>query len=104
MIGGYGQLSYGFNYYEPTGYPRDWENQEKWKGGRNLDGGELSLKNGSKLERVLKLFYHPEQPELKDYYETLISSKRKNHQPVARPRSLITQKRMEIKMGSKSAN
>ena len=89
-----------------TGYPRDWENQEKWKGGWKLDGGELSLRTGSKLERVLKLFYHPEQPELKDYYEpwtydyeTLISSKRKNHQPVARPRSLITQKRMEIKMG-----
>ncbi len=88
------------------GYPKDWENQEKWKGGWKVDGGELSLKTGSKLERVLKLFYHPEQPEMTDYYEpwtydyeTLINSERKNHQPVARPRSLITQKRMEIKWG-----
>ena len=32
-------------------------------------------------------------------YETLITSKRKNHQPIARPRSLITQKPMEIKWG-----
>ena len=45
-------------------------------------------------------------PEMKDYYEpwtydyeTLINSERKNHQPVARPRSLINQKRMEIKAG-----
>ena len=45
------------------GYPRDWENQDKWKGGWQLDGDELSLKTGSKLERIMKLFYHPEQPE-----------------------------------------
>ena len=88
------------------GYPKNWENQEKWKGGWQVKDGELSLKSGAKLERILKLFYHPDQPELEDYYEpwtydyeTLIHSGRKNHQPVARPRSLITQKRMEIKWG-----
>ena len=32
-------------------------------------------------------------------YETLIHSKRRNHQPIARPRSLITGERMEIKWG-----
>ena len=63
------------------GYPKQWENQEKWKGGWQLENGELSLKTGSKLDRILKLFYHPEQPELEDYYhpwtydyETLIHS------------------------------
>ena len=32
-------------------------------------------------------------------YETLIHSKRRNHQPIARPRSLVTGERMEIKWG-----
>ena len=88
------------------GYPKAWENQEKWKGGWKLENGELSLASGSKATRLLKLFYHPQQPEMEDYYEpwtydyeTLIHSKRKNHQPVARPRSLITNKRMEITWG-----
>ena len=88
------------------GYPKQWENQEKWKGGWELKDGELSLKTGGKISRLAKLFYHPQQPEMDDYYEpwtydyeTLIHTKRRNHQPVARPRSLITQKRMEIKWG-----
>lgn len=88
------------------GYPKNWEDQERWKGGWQVEDGELTLLSGSKLGRILKLFYHPEQPELDDYYEpwtydyeTLITSPRKKHQPVARPRSLITQKRMEIKWG-----
>lgn len=90
-----------------VGYPKNWENQEKWKGGWILDEkGELTLASGAKGMRLLKLFYHPEQPTLDDYYEpwtydyeTLIHTKRKNHQPVARPRSLVTKKRMEIKWG-----
>ena len=88
------------------GYPKAWENQEKWKGGWKLENGELALASGSKATRLLKLFYHPQQPEMEDYYEpwtydyeTLIHSKRKNHQPVARPRSLLTNKRMEITWG-----
>lgn len=89
------------------GYPKNWEDQEKWKGGWKLGkDGKLSLRMGSKPERLLKLFYHPDQPEMDDYYEpwtydyeTLIHSKRRNHQPIARPRSLITNKRMEIKWG-----
>ena len=88
------------------GYPKEWENQEKWKGGWTLKDGKLSLATGSMVSRLAKLFYHPQQPEMDDYYEpwtydyeTLLHSKRKNHQPVARPRSLITQKRMEIKWG-----
>ena len=88
------------------GYPKQWENQEKWKGGWELRDGELGLKTGGMTTRLAKLFYHPQQPEMDDYYEpwtydyeTLIHTKRRNHQPVARPRSLITQKRMEIKWG-----
>lgn len=88
------------------GYPKNWEDQDYWKGGWQVKDGELFLRSGSKIERILKLFYHPQQPEILDYYEpwtydyeTLINSKRQNHQPVARPRSLLTQKRMNIKWG-----
>ena len=89
------------------GYPRNWEDQDKWKGGWQIDSnGKLALATGSKGKRLLKLFYHPEQPELKDYfepwtydYETLITSKRKNHQPIARPKSLVTGEKMEVTWG-----
>lgn len=88
------------------GYPKNWEDQDKWKGGWELKDGKLQLRTGNKALRLAKLFYHPEQPGVDDYYEpwtydyeTLIHSKRKNHQPIARPRSLITQERMEIKWG-----
>ena len=88
------------------GYPKQWENQDKWQGGWELKNGKLRLRSGAKLTRMAKLFYHPNQPEMDDYYEpwtydyeTLINSKRRNHQPIARPRSLITQQRMEIKWG-----
>ena len=47
------------------GYPKNWEDQEKWKGGWKLGkDGKLSLRTGSKPERLLKLFYHPDQPEM----------------------------------------
>ena len=53
-----------------VGYPRNWENQEKWKGGWTLDkSGNLALSTGSKGSRLMKLFYHPEQPEITDYFE-----------------------------------
>ena len=90
-----------------VGYPRHWEDQEKWKGGWTLDNsGKLALSTGSKTNRLMKLFFHPEQPELKDYfepwtydYETLIHGGRKNNQPVARPRSLVTKQKMEVTWG-----
>ena len=88
------------------GYPKRWEDQDKWKGGWTLKNGKLELRTGPKPLRLAELFYHPQQPEIDDYYEpwtydysTLIDSRRKNHQPVARPRSLITEERMEIKWG-----
>lgn len=88
------------------GYPRRWEDQDHWKGGWELKNGKIELKTGSKGNRLMKLFYHPQQPELKDYfepwtydYETLIHSKRKNNQPVARPRSMVTKEKMDIEWG-----
>lgn len=88
------------------GYPKKWEDQEHYKGGWELKDGKLSLKSGSKASRMLKLFYHPQQPTMQDYfepwtydYETLIHSGRKNHQPIARPRSVLTNEKMEIEWG-----
>lgn len=88
------------------GYPKQWEDQEKYKGGWQLKKGELSLKSGSKTNRLLNLFYNPHQPEMDDYYEpwtynyeTLTNSPKKKHQPVARPKSTITGKFMDIQWG-----
>lgn len=88
------------------GYPKNWEDQEKYEGGWELNNGELRLKTGSKTSRLLQLFYNPVQPELEDYYEpwtydyeTLINSEEKKYQPIARPKSSITNEFMDIEWG-----
>ncbi|MDO5044686.1 MAG: nitrate reductase subunit beta [Coriobacteriia bacterium] len=89
------------------GYPRNWEDQDTWKGGWELGTGEkLRLRSGGRIKRFLKLFYNPEQPGMDDYfepwtydYEKLISSGRTDHQPVARPHSVVTGERMDITWG-----
>lgn len=89
------------------GYPVEWENQEKYKGGWELDNGNLRLKAGSRLGKLLgKLFFNPDLPSMDDYYEPwtynydhLLSSPDKKHQPVARPQSLVTGKTMDIHWG-----
>ncbi len=89
-----------------TGYPRNWEDQQRWRGGWTLANGKLRLASGSAAVRLAKLFYNPEQPVLDDYYEpytydyeTLTTSPRREHQPVARPRSVVTGERMEVTWG-----
>lgn len=89
-----------------TGYPREWENQDKWLGGWELNKGKPRLRSGAAITRLLKLFYNPEQPELNDYFEPwtydyheLIAATRQKHQPVARPYSLVSGDRMEITWG-----
>lgn len=88
------------------GYPKKWEDQEKYKGGWELKNGELQLKSGSKVNRLLNLFYNPNLPTIDDYYEpwnydyeTLTNSPEKKHQPVARPKSALTGEFMELKWG-----
>lgn len=80
------------------GYPRRHEDQEKWKGGWELDKrGRLQLRTGGRLKRLLSIFASPVQPELGDYYEpwtydykTLVEAPLGDDFPVARPKSLIT--------------
>jgi len=85
------------------GYPKDWENQERWNGGWVRNGsGKIRPKQGGKLAILSKIFANPNLPEIDDYYEPftfdyehLHDSPKMEAAPVARPRSLITGQRME---------
>jgi nitrate reductase / nitrite oxidoreductase, beta subunit len=85
------------------GYPRDWENQEQWRGGwRRTDSGKLELKQGSKAGVLMKIFSNPRMPDIDDYYEPFTFDYEHLHtapemkaSPTARPRSLISGQRME---------
>ena len=86
------------------GYPRRYEDQEKWKGGWELNGrGNLKLKAGGRMAKLMGLFASPVQPELNDYYEpwtydyeNLIQAPAGRDFPVAQPKSLITGDNMKI--------
>ncbi len=85
------------------GYPKEWENQEKWNGGwARTENGKLIPKQGGKRKILANIFANPDLPEIDDYYEPfdydyqhLHQAGESKHQPVARPRSLISGKRME---------
>jgi nitrate reductase beta subunit len=89
------------------GYPKQWENQEIWRGGWELKNGKLQLKSGSKLDRLLNIFANPDMPEIDDYYEPftfdwahLQNAPLSEAAPTARPLSQITGERIEkIKWG-----
>lgn len=85
------------------GYPKEWENQEKWKGGwkRNSDGS-IVPRIGGKFRVLANIFANPDLPEIDDYYEPfdfdyqhLHTAPKAQHQPVARPRSLVSGQRMQ---------
>jgi nitrate reductase beta subunit len=85
------------------GYPRTYEDQEKWKGGWELKRGKLKLRSGGRLKRLAQIFNNPNLPTMHDYYEPwtydydmLISAPLGEDTPVARPKSLITGKNMKI--------
>ncbi len=80
------------------GYPQSWEDQERYRGGWVLNArGELQLKSGSAWERLANIFHNPDLPTVENYYEpwtydydSLTQAPHLHHQPVARPRSLLT--------------
>jgi nitrate reductase beta subunit len=90
-----------------VGYPKQWENQEKWRGGWKLGkNGELELKAGGKLRKLANLFYNPDMPSIDDFYEpwtydyeTLTKAKLSEHQPVAKPISQLSGEPMELEWG-----
>lgn len=90
------------------GYPKRWEDQDHYKGGWVLKNGKLELKSGDKLSKIAlgNIFHNPDMPEMKDYYEPwnynyehLTNSGEKKHQPVARPKSVITGDTMDLEWG-----
>ncbi len=99
-----------------TGYPTMWEDQDKYKGGWQLDDKELNEPDPKKRKLKLKLqkkwgalgniFANPNLPTLDDYYEpwtydyeNLFTAAQTDDQPTARAISLITGKPMEIESG-----
>lgn len=90
------------------GYPRRYEDQEKWRGGWELNKrGALKLKNGGRFKSLLEIFSNPKLPEIKDYYEpwtyeykNLTDAPLGDDYPVAEPRSLISGKPMKIEWSS----
>ncbi|MEF3351839.1 nitrate reductase subunit beta [Paenibacillus sp. GYB006] len=89
------------------GYPKQWENQDKYKGGWELKkDGKLELRSGSRANRLKNIFHNPDQPTIDDYYEPwdydyekLQQSPELKHQPVARPKSQITGEYMNLEWG-----
>jgi nitrate reductase beta subunit len=84
------------------GYPDDWENQERWKGGWTTDKGKLVPKMGSKAGIMKNIFANPLMPLIDNYYEPftfnysiLHSGSKFKTPPSARPFSIITGQPME---------
>ena len=88
-----------------TGYPRGWENQQRWRGGW-VKNGSLELRQGGKAATLTRLFHNPRLPVLQDYYEPftydypeLFDAPEGDDQPTARPLSIIDGKPLEIRSG-----
>ena len=86
------------------GYPRRYEDQDRWRGGWIRDRrGRLRLRDGGRLSKLLRIFANPKLPSIEDYYEpwtydyeNLTAAPLGEHIPVAPPRSLITGKPMKV--------
>jgi len=81
-----------------VGYPRTYEDQEKWRGGWIRDKkGRLRLRDGGRLAKLARIFANPRLPGIEDYYEpwtydyeNLTSAPLSDTFPVAPPRSQIS--------------
>jgi nitrate reductase beta subunit len=85
------------------GYPKDWENQDRWKGGwERRRNGKIVPRLGSRWRILANIFANPNLPEVDDYYEPftydyehLHTAPESQTSPVARPVSLISGQPME---------
>lgn len=85
------------------GYPKEWENQDRWHGGwHRLSDGTIEPRQGGKWKLLMRIFANPNLPQIDDYYEPftfdydhLQSAPKSKAPPTARPRSLITGQRMQ---------
>src|SRR3546814_436760 len=89
--------------FRAGGYPKEWENQDKWNGGWvRTRAGKLVPRAGGRWRMLAKIFANPDLPQIDDYYEPfdfdyqhLHEAPDGKHQPTARPRSLISGQRLE---------
>ena len=87
-----------------VGYPRQYEDQEKWRGGwRRNKRGRLKLRSGGRISKLAHIFANPDLPTIDDYYEPwtydydmLTTAPQTKNGPVARPKSLLTGENMDI--------
>ncbi|MDU2240302.1 MAG: nitrate reductase subunit beta [Paenibacillus sp.] len=84
------------------GYPKEWEDARKYKGGWVLRGGKLSLRAGGPIAKLANIFYNPDMADLDSFYEpwtydydSLLHSPKRKHLPVGRPVSMITGEYMD---------
>ncbi|MBX5476430.1 MAG: nitrate reductase subunit beta [Clostridia bacterium] len=89
------------------GYPRRWEDQDRWRGGWELKKGKLQLRGGSRLARLARIFFNPDLPSLEDYgdavsydYSPLLDAPDSPVQPVARSRAAISGEPRDPRWGS----
>lgn len=80
-----------------VGYPKDWENQDRWNGGWSVRNGRLEPRAGGKWRILSHIFYNPDLPSIDDYYEPfnfdyqrLQNAPASKYQPVAKPFSALT--------------
>ncbi len=89
------------------GYPARYEDQDQWKGGWKLDKKErLKLRSGSRIRRLLSIFYNPDLPTIEEYhdpftfdYAKLIAAPSGTKAPSVSARSTLTGKEMTPKWG-----
>ena len=86
------------------GYPRTYQDQDRWKGGWKLKkNGRLTLRAGGRWRKLATIFSNPLMPSIQDYYEPwtyeydmLLNAPQGQHTPVAKPKSLLTGDDMAI--------
>jgi len=86
-----------------VGYPREWENQDRWNGGwERKTSGKIQPKIGGKFRVLANIFANPDLPEIDDYYEPftfdyahLQNAPEMKTVPTARAHSVITGQKMD---------
>ena len=86
-----------------VGYPREWENQERWNGGwRRKPNGHIVPRQGARWRILTNIFSNPNLPEIDDYYDPftfdyghLQSSPVAATAPTAQAVSVVTGRKMD---------
>ncbi|MHB0971673.1 MAG: nitrate reductase subunit beta [Thermoanaerobaculia bacterium] len=89
-----------------TGFPTQWEDQEKYRGGWEVKDGKLRLRSTGRSRIIWNIFHNPSMPSMDDYYEpwtydyqNLFNAPEGADQPTAKPISLVTGELIDIEAG-----